>query len=122
MAVLHQAAPALPPQYADALQLSETMLHAAQAGDWAEVKRLRGALPQLASSLQSSWDDLEARCPDAQRQLESARLRIIRQILLVDEKIRRLSSPGYARLSPWLRTVPMHRAIVEASHSSIALS
>ncbi|MDO4905148.1 MAG: flagellar protein FliT [Lautropia sp.] len=112
----------LPRQYRDALQLSETMLHAAALGDWDEVKRLRRHLPRLAHDLQQSWEALESTCPEARRQLESARIRLIRQILRVDEQIRRLSSPGYARLSPWLRTVPVRRAIVKPSLSSVSLS
>lgn len=115
-------APCLPRQYRDALRLSEAMLRAATAGDWDEVRRLRHALPGLARDLEAAWDKQLATCPDAMQLLERARLRLIRQILQVDEKIRRLSSPGYARLSPWLETVPMQRVIVEPSHSSIALS
>lgn len=102
----------LPSQYQEALSLAEAMLTSARAGDWEGVKQLRTALPQLARDLEESWQALADFEPDARRKLEEKRLRMIREILLVDEKIRQLSSPAYARLSPRLQTVPMHGPIV----------
>ncbi|MDO5101584.1 MAG: flagellar protein FliT [Lautropia sp.] len=102
----------LPPQYQAALLLAESMLTAARAGDWEGVRNLRSALPQLAADLEESWQALADFEPDARRLLEEKRLKMIREILNVDERIRRLSSPAYARLSPWLQTVPAAAPIV----------
>lgn len=102
----------LPPQYQEALLVAESMLTAARAGDWEGVKHLRSALPQLAKDLEESWQELADFEPDARRLLEEKRLKMIRQILSVDERIRQLSSPAYARLSPWLQTVPASAPIV----------
>lgn len=102
----------LPPQYQEALNLAEAMLKAARAGDWESVRTLRTALPGLAKNLEESWQELADFEPDARRKLEEKRLRMIREILQVDEQIRQLSSPAYARLSPRLQTVPMHGPIV----------
>ncbi|MDO4682848.1 MAG: flagellar protein FliT [Lautropia sp.] len=102
----------LPQQYQEALWLAESMLTAACAGDWEGVRNLRSALPRLARDLEESWQELADFEPDARRLLEEKRLKMIREILTVDERIRQLSSPAYARLSPMLQTVPASKPIV----------
>lgn len=98
----------LPPQYHEALALAESMRQAAERQDWDEVRQLRTALPRLAADLENAWQVLRADYPEACELLEPSRIRMIREILQVDEQIRRLGSGGYRRLSPWLATRPMH--------------
>lgn len=98
----------LPPQYHQALALAEAMRHAAEGQDWDEVRRLRTELPRLASDLEHAWQTLRADYPEACELLEPTRLRMIREILRVDEQIRKLGSASYRRLSPWLAPRPMH--------------
>lgn len=97
----------LPPQYGQALQLAESMLTAARRQDWQEVRNLRTALPQLAADLEIAWQKIRSEYPEVCDSLEPARVKMIREILRVDEQIRRMAQPAYHRLSPWLATRPM---------------
>lgn len=106
----------LPSQYADALTLAQSMLSAAQKADWETVKRLRTALPKLAADLEVAWQELRTVYPDACALLEGARVKMIREILRVDEQIRRqAASPAWQRVQPMLDTRPMVRPAQEAS-------
>lgn len=106
----------LPSQYAEALMLAESMLAAARKADWETVKRLRTALPKLAADLEVAWQELRTVYPDACALLEGARVKMIREILRVDEQIRRqAASPAWQRVQPMLDTRPMVRPAQEAS-------
>lgn len=98
----------LPSQYHDALALADSMRLAAERQDWNEVRQLRTELPRLASELDNAWQLLRTDYPEACALLEPTRIRMIREILRVDEQIRQLGSTSYRRLSPWLATSPMH--------------
>ena len=101
----------LPPQYDEALLLAEHMLAAAQCGDWNTVKQLRTALPKLAQDLEVAWQELRTVYPDACALLEGQRVKMIREILRVDELIRqRAASPAWQRVQPMLATRPMDRS------------
>ena len=101
----------LPPQYGQALQLAEAMLGAARDGDWDEVRRLRGSLPRMARELEIAWQELRSVYPDACALLEGQRVKMIREILRVDELIRqRAASPAWQRVQPMLATRPMDRS------------
>ncbi len=98
MAAPAMAPLALPPEYDRALTLAQAMLAAAQAGDQAQLDRLRERLPDMARSLARSWQRLNERDPGAARRLESARIRAIRDVIAVDNQIRRIESPALARI------------------------
>ena len=101
----------LPPQYDEALLLAEHMLAAARCGDWDTVKQLRTALPKLARDLEVAWQELRTVYPDACALLEGQRVKMIREILRVDELIRqRAASPAWQRVQPMLATRPMGRS------------
>ena len=98
-------------QAAEALLLAEHMLAAAQCGDWNTVKQLRTALPKLAQDLEVAWQELRTVYPDACALLEGQRVKMIREILRVDELIRqRAASPAWQRVQPMLATRPMGRS------------
>lgn len=109
----------LPPQYDQARRLAEQMLQAARVANWDEVRRLRQSLPGMADELENAWRDLRSVCPNAGIVLESQRIKIIREILQVDEQIRQLgNTSAYRRLIPWMTTRPRSGPTVNAACTS----
>ncbi|MDO4637054.1 MAG: hypothetical protein Q4B13_05865 [Lautropia sp.] len=109
----------LPPQYDQARQLAEQMLQAARLTNWDEVRRIRKSLPSIAQELENAWQELRSVYPDAGIALESQRIRMIREILQVDEQIRQLgNTPAYKRIIPWMTTRPRSGPTVDAACTS----
>ena len=78
---------------------------------WPNTCWLRTALPKLAQDLEVAWQELRTVYPDACALLEGQRVKMIREILRVDELIRqRAASPAWQRVQPMLATRPMDRS------------